>query len=84
MTNSIASPLDLFRSGSDYIQIADHLGTKEYDVEKAIDRLRHAERLEDRKAAAQMKYDVLKALQKKARENRRREDLREIRARHSA
>jgi hypothetical protein len=73
------TPLDLFRKGMDYIKIADLFCTKEHVIEKAINRLRYAERLEDRKAAAQIKYDVLKALDKKAREARHRAYLAEIR-----
>jgi hypothetical protein len=62
------NPLQLFRSGMDYISIASHLNTTEAEVERQIHRLRNKER---ETACIQ------------AKNARIRSELREIRARHA-
>lgn len=77
------NPLELFRDGHDYIAIAAHFSTTEPVIEKVIHKLRHAERMTDRQAAAQIKHDLMRSLEKKARDARIRAELAEIRARRA-
>lgn len=76
--------LQMFRAGHDYIEIAAHFGTSEAVIERVIHRLRTAERLEDRAKAASVKQEAINLLNRKVRDARTRDDLREIRARRNA
>jgi hypothetical protein len=73
------NPLQLFRAGRDYIEIADHFGTTEDVIEIVIDRLRTSERLVDRAEAALQKQAANRFLQRKVAAARARDQLREIR-----
>ncbi|TCV66303.1 hypothetical protein [Neorhizobium sp. S3-V5DH] len=77
------NPLELFRAGHDYIAIAAYFSTTEPVIEKVIHKLRHAERMTDRQAAAQIKHELMRSLEKKARDARIRAELAEIRARRA-
>jgi hypothetical protein len=77
------NPLQLFRSGKDYIEIADHFGTTEDVIEIVIDRLRTSELLVDRAEAATLKQAANRFLQRKVAAARSRDQIREIRERHA-
>ena len=82
------SPLDLFRSGYDYIEVAAQFGTTEAVIERVIDRLRSSERMEDRQKAANAKFNALALLRRKARDSaiweRTKADLSALRERRPA
>lgn len=75
--------LELFRAGHDYIEIAAHFGTTEAVIEVVIDRLRTAERLEDREKGRSMKMEAIYLLRRKVKAQQNRDHLREIRGRHA-